>query len=307
MRPWVFRYIVPENVPLLGGQDLSIPSYFFFLTLGFMIATNIVIREAERSREDVRAMLDLAILILISGLVGGRLGHILFEMPELYIEHPEYILQFWRGGLVYYGGLLLSIAVALVFCKRRKLDFWRVADIYAPAIAFGLAFGRMGCLSAGCCYGKPSDFPFGWRVPWGITFYSGQVPPDLRGIPLHPTQIYEAVGSLLIYFYLVRLRKRQQYDGQVWWTFLAIYAAMRYVIEFFRFDVDRGVYLHGWLSTSQIIGAIIIVVSLFMLPRLKARARRAGVLGLGPAWPSRKDAARTGADEAQPDTGTPAA
>ncbi len=288
MRPWVFRYIVPESVPLLGGQDLSIPSYFFFLTLGFMIATNIVIREAERAGENVRAMLDLAILILISGLVGGRLGHILFEMPGLYVEHPEYILQFWRGGLVYYGGLLLSIVVAVIFCKRRKFDFWRVADIYAPAIAFGLVFGRMGCLSAGCCYGKPADFPFGWTVPWGISFYSGQVPADLRGIPLHPTQIYESVSSLGIYFFLVWLRRRQKFDGQIWWVFLAIYAVMRSVIEFFRFDLDRGVYLNGWLSTSQIISVILLAGSLVMLPVLARRARRAGAYGLGPAWPSMK-------------------
>ncbi len=288
MRPWVFRYIVPESVPLLGGQDLSIPSYFFFLTLGFMIATNIVIREAERSGEDVRSMLDLAILILISGLVGGRLGHILFEMPGLYVEHPEYILQFWRGGLVYYGGLLLSIAVALIFCRRRKLSFWRVADIYAPAIAFGLVFGRMGCLSAGCCYGKPADFPFGWTVPWAISFYSGQVPADLRGIPLHPTQIYEAVSSLAIFVFLVWLRKRQKFDGQVWWVFLALYAVMRSVIEIFRYDLDRGVYLNGLLSTSQIISAVLLIGALVMLPRLARKAREQGVYGQGPAWPSRR-------------------
>lgn len=286
MRPWVIRYIVPDEFPLIGGLDLSIPGYFFFLTLGFMLATNIVIRESERAREDVRAMLDLAILILIGGLVGGRLGHILFEMPRLYIENPQYILQFWRGGLVYYGGFLFCVLVALVFCWRRALNFWRVADIFAMGTAFGLVFGRMGCLSAGCCYGKPADFPGGWMVPWNITFFSGQVPQELRGIPLHPTQIYEAVACVFLYIALVVLRKRQTFDGQIIWTFLASYAVLRTTIEVFRFDEDRGVYLDGLLSTSQIISLCLFTGAALMLPVLSRRAKQNGSYGLGPAWPS---------------------
>ncbi len=284
MRPWVIRYIVPESFPLLGGQDLSIPAYFFFLTLGFMLATNIVIRETQRARDDVRSMLDLAMLFLVGGLVGGRLGHILFEMPQLYVEHPEYIVQFWRGGLVYYGGFLFCAIIGVVFCRVKKLDFWRVADVYAIATAFGLVFGRMGCLSAGCCYGKPADFPGGWSVPWAITFYSGQVPRDLRGIPLHPTQIYEAVACVGLYVFLVWLRRRQRFDGQILWTFLASYAVLRTGIEIFRFDEDRGVYLNGLISTSQIISLCLFLGAVTMMPILARRARSNGSYGRGPAW-----------------------
>lgn len=286
MRPWILRYVIPDSVPLLGGIDLSIPGYFFFLTLGFMLATDIIVRETERAREDVRPMLDLAILVLLGGLVGGRLGHILLEMPELYWEHPEYILQFWRGGLVYYGGFIFCALVGIVFCWRLKKDFWRVADVYAMGTAFGLVFGRMGCLSAGCCYGKPADFPGGFSVPWGIEFYSGQVPPELRGISLHPTQIYEATACVLLYIALVVLRKRQTFDGQILWTFLGSYAILRTVIEVFRFDEDRGVYLGGSLSTSQIISLVLLTGALTMLPLLRRRAIRNGSYGLGPAWPS---------------------
>lgn len=286
MRPWVIRYIVPENWPIIGGVDLSIPGYFFFLTLGFMLATNIIIRETERAKDDVRTMLDLAILVLIGGLVGGRLGHILFEMPQLYIEHPEYILQFWRGGLVYYGGFLFCALIAIVFCRVKKLNFWRVADIFAMGTAFGLVFGRMGCLSAGCCYGKPADFPGGWMVPWNITFFSGQVPPELRGIPLHPTQIYEAVCCVFLYIGLVVLRRRQTFDGQIIWVFLASYAVLRTLIEVFRFDEDRGVYLGGALSTSQIISICLLSGAAIMLPILSRRAKQNGSYGLGPSWPS---------------------
>jgi phosphatidylglycerol:prolipoprotein diacylglycerol transferase len=286
MRPWVIRYIVPEGFPLIGGLDLSIPGYFFFLTLGFMLATNIIIREANRAREDVRAMLDLAMMFLVGGLVGGRLGHIIFEMPSLYVEHPEYILQFWRGGLVYYGGLIFCTMIAIVYCWKTKIDFWRVADIYAPAVSFGLIFGRMGCLSAGCCYGKPADFPGGWSVPWAITFYSGQVPTELRGIPLHPTQIYEAVSCCILYICLIVLRRRQTFDGQILWTFLGSYAVLRTIIEIFRFDEDRGVYMGGHLSTSQIISLILFTGAVTMMPLLRRRAQKRGNYGLGPAWPS---------------------
>jgi len=286
MRPWVIRYVVPDSWPLINGLDLSIPAYFFFLTLGFMLATNIIIREANRSGESVRDMLDLGMMILVGALVGGRLGHIIFEMPELYIEHPEYIVQFWRGGLVYYGGFIFCTLIVLGFSWKKGLSFWRVADIYAPSVAFGLIFGRMGCLSAGCCYGKPGDFPFGHVVPWAISFYSGQVPRDLRGIPLHPTQIYEAVGCLLIYFFLVRLRKRQKFDGQLIWTFLASYAVLRTFIEIFRFDLDRGVYLDGLISTSQIISFLMLTGAAIAMPYLARKARDANVYGLGPNWPT---------------------
>lgn len=286
MHPWIGQVLQHVNLPLFGDVDFRIPSYFFFLTMGFMLATNIIIRETERAGDDVRTMLDLAILILIGGLVGGRLGHILFEMPRLYVEHPEYILQFWRGGLVYYGGFLFCAIVAIVFCWRLKLNFWRVADIFAMGTAFGLVFGRMGCLSAGCCYGKPADFPSGWVVPWSITFYSGQVPPELQGVPLHPTQIYEAVACVLLYIGLVVLRKRQLFDGQIIWTFLASYAVLRTIIEIFRFDTDRGVYLEGHLSTSQIISIGLFTGAVVMMPILARRARELGVFGLGPAWPA---------------------
>lgn len=302
MRPWILRYVVPDSVPLLGGVDLSIPGYFFFLTLGFMLATDIIVRETERARDDVRPMLDLAILVLLGGLVGGRLGHILLEMPQLYLEHPEYILQFWRGGLVYYGGFIFCALVGIVFCWQKKKDFWRVADIYAMGTAFGLVFGRMGCLSAGCCYGKPADFPDGWTVPWAISFYSGQVPPELRGIPLHPTQIYEASACVMLYIALVVLRKRQTFDGQILWTFLGSYAVLRTLIEIFRFDEDRGVYLGGSLSTSQIISAILLTGALTMLPILKRRAVRNGSYGLGPAWPAIMEE-RAAASTVSPQTG----
>ncbi len=284
MRPWIYRFIAPSEWPLIGGVDLSTPAYFFFLTLGFLLATNIVVREAQRSREDVRDMLDLAILMLVGGLVGARLGHILFEMPGYYWKHPGYMFQFWRGGLVYYGGLLFNLVIALLYCRRRGLDFWRVGDIFAPAVSFGLIFGRMGCLSAGCCYGKPADFPFGLKVPWSVTFYHGQVPVDLRGVPLHPTQIYEALSCLLLYLYLVRLRKKQKYDGQVFWTFLVIYSILRSVIEAFRFDLDRVVYFDGWISTSQIISLGILIAAAIVMPKLARRARRNGSYGKGPAW-----------------------
>lgn len=269
MRPWFIHYTVPENISIFGGQEISIPAYFFFLLLGFLLATTVVIREGKRTSENVRALLDLAIVFMFSGLIGGRLGHIVFEMPSLYIEHPEYILQFWRGGLVFYGGFLFSVIACIVFCFMKKLNFWRVADIYAPATAFGLVFGRLGCLSAGCCYGKVADFPFGITVPWAIAFYSGQVPKELQGVLIHPVQIYEALASILIYMFLINLRVKQKFEGQILIAFLSIYAIWRSIVEIFRFDNDRGVYLNGLLSTSQLISISLIITSIILWVKLK--------------------------------------
>jgi phosphatidylglycerol---prolipoprotein diacylglyceryl transferase len=132
-----------------------------------------------------------------------------------------------------------------------------MADIAVPGIALGQAIGRLGCLSAGCCYGKPT------QMPWGITFTNSYAYENVGvplNIPLHPTQIYESVGTFCLFLFLMRRFSKKHADGRILLEYVSLYAFMRFAIEFFR-DDDRGFVLYGLLSTSQLIAILTILVS----------------------------------------------
>jgi phosphatidylglycerol:prolipoprotein diacylglycerol transferase len=134
----------------------------------------------------------------------------------------------------------------------------------APSIALAHFFGRIGCFFAGCCYGKYCD------LPWAVTFNN---PDSLapQGLPLHPTQLYEALSNMAIFLFLFFFRKHKKYDGQIFWLYVFIYGITRSFIEIFRADF-RGVFLYGIFSVSQVIGGIMAVVSLIMLSIFRQRA-----------------------------------
>jgi phosphatidylglycerol:prolipoprotein diacylglycerol transferase len=158
---------------------------------------------------------------------------------------------------VYYGGLLLALGSAAWFIAKKHLPVWTVADLAAPGIALGQAIGRLGCLSAGCCYGKPT------HVPWGTTFTDPYAYDNVGvplNVPLHPTQIYESVGTLALFLFLMWRLSRKHIAGQILMEYLILYSVLRFVIEFFRGD-DRGFVLYGLLSTSQFIAILIVLGS----------------------------------------------
>lgn len=265
MRPWFFE----GSLPLVG--EIAIPAYFFWLAAAFIAASFVVVREARRSGQPIPYMLDLAVIVLIGSLVGARLGHVLFENPGAYLRDPLRLLQVWRGGFVYYGGLIFNVTAMAIYIRWRGLSFWRVADVYAPAVAMGLGIGRLGCLSAGCCFGRPVDWPFGVALPWGVTLASSQVPEHLHGVLLHPTQAYSCMLGLALFVWVSRLRGRQQYDGQAFLQLIALYSVGRAVIEAFRLDIERGVYL-GIFSTSQLLGIPVLAAALIGMRILRRRS-----------------------------------
>ena len=279
MHPWLVRYIVPTDVPLIGGQDLSIPSLMFLATVGFMLALGVVIREADRHKVEPRPLLDLSILFLGTALVGGRLGHALLADPRLYRDDPSAFFDVWRGGMDLFGALILSVAAAALFCRRRGLSLPRTLDVFAPALSFGLIFGRLGALGAGSGYGRPIDFPVGIEWPWGVAFYSGQVPDVLRGVALHPVQLYLALGDLALFLLLRRVAARSPAPGKVAATWAVAYGLMRLALDTFRFDLARVV---GPLSLTQLLGLALAVAGAVVLVRLPEAAAGGPAPG-GPA------------------------
>ena len=175
------------------------------------------------------------------------------------VDHDKFamsasgLMDLVRSAGVFYGGLIAAVAVALWYLWRHKMPMWTVTDVFAPGIALGHVIGRMGCLFAGCCFGRETT------VPWAITFHSEFAAQNVGtplGVPLHPTQLYEAGAELLILGLLLALeRKGRPYPGRTFWTYMLLYGISRFVIEFYRGDI-RGTI--GMFSTSQFVSMLIV-------------------------------------------------
>ncbi len=185
-------------------------------------------------------------------------------------------LKFWRGGLVFYGGLILATAVGLWYIRRSRLPLLRTCDLAGHGIPLGLFFGRLGCYLNGCCYGLETTVPWGARFPMGSLAHEAQVKAGHVGklsaaLPVHPTQLYEAVGCLAIFaFAYFWLRPRKRWDGQLLAWSAVLYAILRASLELLRDDA-RGVW--GGVSTSQIISIPVAIVGIVLIVRARRAAR----------------------------------
>jgi phosphatidylglycerol:prolipoprotein diacylglycerol transferase len=252
-------------------RSFAVNTYGVFLALAFLGAIFVTVRLAARDGLAKERIYDLCLWLLLSSLIGSKIL-MFFTEPE-YREHPLQLfsLDFLRSGGVFYGGLLGAVITGYVLMKRWKLPWWKTADACAPGIALGNVVGRLGCFSAGCCWGKPTS------LPWGVRFT--EMGNEITGVPidtkLHPTQLYESFAMLIAFFFLLWLHKRRKFSGQVILAYAIIYSTIRFLIEFVR-DDPRGDILGlttlTGLSTSQMIG---IVVGLGALILLVIRRRRA--------------------------------
>ena len=173
--------------------------------------------------------------------------------------------KFWNGGLVYYGGFLGAAAYGMWFVRKHKLPFWKTVDMTGITIVLGLVWGRLGCFLGGCCYGSPTNVAWAVRYgPWSPAsewqhdegLLSRASEPSLG---VHPAQLYEAFGCIAIYFYLAMwLEPRKRFDGHVFLSFVALYATLRFVVEFFRSDMRGEAF---GLTTSQIIGVALLAAA----------------------------------------------
>src|ERR1051326_8533026 len=167
--------------------------------------------------------MDLGIYIIISALVGAKLLLLVTDF-QTFKNNPAELFNLLREGGVFYGGLIVAVAVALFYIRKVGLPLWTTCDVCAPGIALGHVIGRFGCFFAGCCYGKPTS------IPWAVRFKDAASLAPLD-ISLHPVQIYEALGSLVIAGVLwLRLMKKPA-RGQVFWLYVLLYGILRFVME----------------------------------------------------------------------------
>lgn len=245
---------------------LTIHTYGVLLASAFFLCLALAVRQGKKEGILPERIVDLGLYLLIAAIAGARLFYILFINPGYYIEHPLNIFKIWEGGLVFYGGLLLGIITGIYYIKKKNLPLWKVADIFAPPAAIALAVGRLGCFSAGCCYGRPAD------LPWAVTFRDPDSLARLN-IPLHPTQLYESLGGLLMFLLLIIMKKKKSFDGQLFWSFVFLYSIIRFIIEFFRGSEIKTMPFGDPLSISHLIGIPLAVLSVYMLLRLSKSHR----------------------------------
>jgi phosphatidylglycerol:prolipoprotein diacylglycerol transferase len=230
--------------------------------MAFLSAIALALREARREGEDANKILDLCFYILVAAIVGARILYVLINWSA-FRHDPFEIVRIWHGGLVFYGGFIGALIAALWYIKRKGLPLLKTADIMAPSIAFGQFVGRIGCFFSGCCYGKTCD------LPWAVIFtHTESLAP--KGVPLHPTQLYSALNSLLIFLVLVGLKRIKGFGGQIFWAYVLLYGVTRFILERFRGD-ERCRFIEGMLSTSQLIGLIMAVIAIAMMVILRRR------------------------------------
>jgi phosphatidylglycerol:prolipoprotein diacylglycerol transferase len=254
-------------------------SYGVLIAVGFVLATQMIAREAKRlgeARPD--HFTDLAFFLLMVGLVGSRVLFIIVNWRE-YAQHPIEVFYFWRGGLVFYGGFFAAVGYALWWCKRRGQPFFKIADIMIGMVAFNHVWGRLGCIAAGCCFGSITLSGVGIRYPVGsvvqqLQSAAGVIHASERAIPVHAVQLYEAAGELALFFVMLWMRGRKRYHGQLLLTWLALYPILRSVCEALRGDVERGFVVPGILSTSQFVSVLTALAAGWLFVYLRRQQQR---------------------------------
>jgi phosphatidylglycerol---prolipoprotein diacylglyceryl transferase len=261
------RLLELPTLPIIGSA--TIYTYGVLLAAAYLVGLKLAMVRAKTRGLDQARVLDLGIYIIISALVGAKLLLLVTDFGS-YTSNPRELLSLARAGGVFYGGLIVAVVVALWYIRRIGLPLWTTCDVFAPGIALGHVVGRLGCLFAGCCFGKPTDVP--WAITFTDPFANANVGTPLN-VPLHPTQLYEAGAEAVILLLLLATESRgRRFPGRTFWLYMLLYAISRYIIEFFRGDLGRGT-VFTIFSTSQFISVILAPLAIMMLVYLSRRDR----------------------------------
>jgi phosphatidylglycerol:prolipoprotein diacylglycerol transferase len=214
---------------------IAIYSYGLMLGVAFILGIFLSMHLGARIGISAEHILNLGIIILISSIIGARLFYI-GENYTTFLDDPAEILKFWSGGFVFYGGFLVAISLAVLYCRRSGISFLAVADAMSPGIALGLAIARVGCFLGGCCYGKSTTFFL------GVQFPDDSPAAFAHGIEhhIHPAQLYGTVAGLILFMILLILFRWRKFNGQVFWTLLVLYPVARFILELFRVHTGRA-------------------------------------------------------------------
>ena len=238
---------------LIDIGPITVYTYGFFVAAAFLVGMAVAMREAKRLDLPHKLVPDLGFYCILSAIIGARLLYVLLR-PRYFLAHPLEIFQFWNGGLVFLGGAIAAAVTVVWFLRRRQEPVWPWADAIALGLPLAQAVGRLGCVAAGCCFGKECT------LPWAITFIDPKSLAPLHQA-LHPTQVYHVLAGLAVFFLLIATKRWQTCPGMRFALYLIGYGALRFGIEFFRGDFRGHI---GPLSTTQWIAAGVVVLGLWL-------------------------------------------
>jgi len=239
---------------------LEIHFYSIFFMLGLVAGCLMFAYGNKKMKRYRDKLLDCYLYIMVGIIVGAKLLFLLVNIKD-YIADFSAIWTDLRRGFLFYGGLIGAILTAFLYFRKKKLPLWHFVDAAAPAIPLGHAIGRIGCIFAGCCYGAPTD------LPWGI-IYPASCPIAPSGVALHPFPIYELIYNLLLFGFLVLIRNRIKVTGRLMTIYLMGYSIGRFGLDYLRGDYYQNIWI---FSTAQIIsiGLLIVGVAAYFLLTLK--------------------------------------
>ncbi|AMV39043.1 prolipoprotein diacylglyceryl transferase [Planctomyces sp. SH-PL62] len=241
------------TIPIFGG--VKVFGYGAMLVLAFASSTWLAVRRARREKLDADLVMDMAFWLFAGGLIGARLFYCI-QYWGRGIDGVLDVFQFWKGGIVYYGGIFGGVAAFFLYRWINRFPVRPYIDLLAPSIAVGTLFGRLGCFLNGCCFGDVCRSPFGVQFPqgsppWETEVRLGLIPADaLHSLSLHPTQIYSALDALVLLILLSAYYPLRRRDGEVMGILMITYPITRTLIEYLR--NDEGIFFLG-LTISQTI------------------------------------------------------
>ncbi len=250
--------------------------YGVMIALAFLAGLWTATGRARRENISGERISDITLWLMAGGILGARIVYVATYWKEEFADQPfSEIFMIQHGGLVYYGGLIGAALAGSIYIRWKKMPLWKTADVFAPSIALGNVFGRIGCLLNGCCFGQVCAAPWAISFPngsyaWQQHYQQGRVGEHDLSLPVHPTQIYDALLNLVVYIFLAWLFRHKKFDGQVFPTYLLCYAVTRSFVEYFRGDYT-DLHYHLGLTPAQWISVPIFVTGLVLAVMLSRR------------------------------------
>ncbi len=242
---------------LLQIGRFKVHSYGTMLALAFVVGILLTYARLKRTREiEPDKVVDLALFVLIGGIIGARLLYVLLNLRDYHSVADVVMVN--RGGLSFHGGLLGAMLGGWVFARINHVPFLQICDLSSPAGALGYAITKVGCFLNGCCYGTPTDLPWACQFPAFPGALLEKTPPS------HPVQIYDALINLPVFFILLALLRRKRYHGQVFFSWIVLYSLTRIFTEYFRQGVTAKYFLPQlwgrWITEAQFASALLVLL-----------------------------------------------
>lgn len=261
---------------------LTLRSFGLAFAVGFALAIMVVLRRAKRWGFPPDPVLNLCFYLIFAGVIGARLAYVFTHIPEFAGRWTDAINpfageQFGLAGLNLYGGVVAGLLVALWYARKRNLPPLGVLDLLAPGLAIGMFIARWGCFFNGCCFGTPTD------LPWGVSFPKDTLPHYVFGAQhLHPAQIYSALYGLGLYFFAIFIDDRKKYFGWTAAWFMVVEALFRVAIEPVRYyeNAMHFTMFGSDFTYNELISALLFAAGVFLLVFLPRYGEKAEFLRL---------------------------